>query len=156
MKRFQSKLAIKVVCLAALTLLAAGCGQASPPASPAPSPAPTTAASPLPTVPAPSPTATAAAVTPTSIPAPATVAPTPASTGGTPTPEVKLVTENFEFTVLVNEDDLDPILPAIRGLTGVTDVEEGGNSLQITYDPSQVSHKQIVDTIQGYGLHVKE
>jgi copper chaperone CopZ len=77
---------------------------------------------------------------------------------GTPTPAAAahLLTENFEFTVPVSEDDMDPIIPSIRNLDGVTDVQAGGNGLQVTYDPSKVSHRQIVDTVSGYGFHVKE
>jgi hypothetical protein len=58
--------------------------------------------------------------------------------------------------VPVSEDDVDPVIPSIQNLKVVTAVQAGGSGWQVTYDPAKVSHKQIVDAIAGYGVHVKE
>ena len=152
MKRYHAKWVVSLAAGVVFALLVVSCGQASPPpAATAVPAAPTTAATAAQTLAAPSPAATAVPATPAPVPSA-----TPAPPSNTPTPAAKLQTDNFEFTVPVNEDDLDPIIPAIRNLSGVTDVQGGGNGLQVTYDPSRVSHKQIVDAIAGFGFHVKE
>jgi copper chaperone CopZ len=147
-------------CFGAVFLLVlVGCGQTPPPPAATPSPISTVVPLEQPTV---TPVTAIATAIPTITPVIATAAAIPPAAtatqvppGPTPTLAAKLQTDNFEFTIPVSEDDLDPIIPAIHNLSGVTDVQAGGNGVQVTYDPTLVTHKQIVDTIEGFGFHVK-
>jgi hypothetical protein len=146
-KRYHTKRVVSLGVGFVFSCLLVSCGQSAPPPSPTATPLPTIAATATVTLTPPRPTATAVAAAST---------PTPAAVNVAPTQAAQLKTENFEFTVPVSEDDLGPIIPAILNLDGVTDAVGGGNGLQVTYDASKLSHKQIADIMAGYGFHVKE
>jgi len=160
MKRYYTTGIVKLAAALMFCCLVVSCGQASPPTVATPLAQPTILATRAPTLAAPSATAAIVPATTTATSVPATPAPRPTATSvpaaSTPSPAVKLQTDNFEFTVPVTEDDLGPIIAAFENLSGVTDVQGGGNGIQVTYDPQMVSHKQLVDLIAGYGFHVKE
>lgn len=131
----------------ALTWLAVSCGQTSLSTPTSLPPSPFSVPSPSATLPVPGGTATQVPPVATSTRAGASV---------TATVPSRLQTETFQFSSPISEDEVEPIIQAIRNLRGVEDIRAGGQDLQVTYNPEQVSRKQIIAIIEGYGHHVKE
>lgn len=143
----------------ALALAAAGCsgpGLAVRPTGTAPEPvtsAPPTAAATI-VSPAPQPTATATS------PATAT---RPATKEATSTPTGEATTSVASETVtllwapgapLVDSDDIDEIIAALKQRRGILDGEGSESSISITYDPTILTSGRIILIMKGMGFPV--
>ena len=94
-----------------------------------------------------------------------TVTPLPISTIGTtttrppvptPKPTVPLVNIDLHVDGIMSVEDLNTLMLAIRALPGIADVQGGVGLIQVSYDPTLVTRKQIVDVITSHSYSVKE
>ncbi len=147
MRRFYRGFSLRFILGMLLAVISVACSQASPPAPTAPPQSPSVAPSSSTTTLAPSRIATLF---------PPTATPTKISVGVTATASSQLRMDILQFTTIISEDEVEPIVQTIRNLPGVKDVQTGGQELQVTYDPEQVSRKQFITIIEAHGFHVKE
>ncbi len=87
----------------------------------------------------------------TSVPATAT------ATSSEATPERNLKTEAIKFTGDVQFPEvLEKMRQDIFYLKGVTDVKVGYGEVDVTYNPDQITLKQIETVIEDHGYQVQE
>jgi copper chaperone CopZ len=108
----------------------------------------------------PSPVATLANM-PTALPEPsATSTPPPATatvTSSSATPSQHLTTAAIKFIGDVQYPEvLEKMRQDIFYLKGVVDAQVGYNEVDVTYDPDQVTLKQIETVIEDHGYHVQK
>jgi copper chaperone CopZ len=108
------------------------------------------------TSPAPLPTNTLAPIVKPS----ATLAPPPATAAATNTVATSvqnLKTDAIKFSGDVQfPEALEKMRQDILYLTGVTDVQVGYGEVDVTYNPDQITLKQIEVVIEDHGYHVQE
>jgi hypothetical protein len=82
---------------------------------------------------------------------------TATTTNITATPGQHLTTDAIKFTGDVQFPEvLEKMRQDIFYLKGVVDVQVGYNEVDVTYDPDQVTLKQIETVIENHGYHVQE
>jgi hypothetical protein len=109
--------------------------------------------------------ATSPALVPTNTTAPtvkpsATLAPLPAiatATSAAAPSAQNLITDAIKFTGDVQYPEvLEKMRQDILYLKGVTDVQVGYDEVDVTYNPDQITRKQIEAVIEDHGYHVQE
>jgi len=69
---------------------------------------------------------------------------------------VLLVSIDLQVDGIMSVEDLNTLMLAIRALPGIVDVQGGVGLVQVSYDPTLVTRKQIVDVITSHSYTVKE